>query len=133
MIGLDTNILVRYLTQDDPAQASVATDLLESRISTQQPGYVSQVVLTELVWVLDRGYRYAKADIIRAVGGLLSVRELTIEKADEAWAALQQFETGQADFADYLIGLSGQMAGCTTTFTFDRRAARSAQHTLLDY
>ncbi|QOC23304.1 type II toxin-antitoxin system VapC family toxin [Wenzhouxiangella sp. AB-CW3] len=133
MIGVDTNILVRYLTQDDPAQASAATDLLESRISTQQHGYVSQVVLTELVWVLDRGYRYAKADIIRAVSGLLSVRELTIEKADEAWAALQQFETGQADFADYLIGLSGRLAGCTTTFTFDRRAARSARHTVLDY
>lgn len=133
MIGLDTNVLVRYITQDEPAQAAAATELLESRISTEQPGHVAQVVLTELVWVLDRGYGYAKPDLIRVVRELLSVRELNIEKADEAWAAVQAFETGQADFADYLIGISGRSAGCSTTFTFDRRAARSRQHTLLHY
>ena len=80
------------------------------------------VVLCELVWVLERGYRYSRIQIAALVRGLLAADDLSIERSELAWQALNAFEEGPADFADYVIGGTGREAGAEATVTFDRRA-----------
>ena len=130
MIGIDTNVLVRYIVYDDPADARVATKIIERDCSADDPGYVSLVVLCELAWVLDRGYGYERAQVGQVIQGILSVVELEVESRDLAWAALRQFEARRADFADYVIGLVARKGGAATTVTFDRRAADGDLFTL---
>ena len=124
MIGLDTNVLVRYIVQDDAEQAHAATRLIEGRCTERSPGYVNVLVLAELVWVLTRAYGYADSDASRVILQLLRTTEFSIEDSDAVWAALRAFEAGTADFADYLIAQRNRAAGCASTYTFDRRAAR---------
>lgn len=130
MIGLDTNILVRYIVRDEPRQTAAATRLIESRCTEESPGFVSQLVLAELFWVLARGYGYSKPMLLQVISKLLAAAELEIEDVTEAWVALRMYESESADFADYLIGRRSQLAGCETTYTFDRQAAKSALYTL---
>ncbi len=132
MIGLDTNILVRYIVRDEPAQTAAATRLIETHCSDASPGFVSQLVLAELFWVLNRAYQYDKPLLLKLFSTLLSAAELQVEQAQDAWQALWAYESGSADFADYLIARRSCHAGCSTTYTFDRKAARSALHTLLE-
>lgn len=131
MIGLDTNVLLRYIVRDDAVQAKTAGRLIEARCSKDAPGHVSHVVLAELAWVLGRGYGYAKAEVVKVLTAILSSAELRVQETAVAWAALRAFQAGQADFADYLIGAVNEACGCETTCTFDKRAARSGWHTLL--
>ncbi len=131
MIGLDTNVLVRYIVQDDRTQAAAAAHLIETRCTDASPGFVSQLVLAELFWVLSRGYEYDKAVVVQVLSKLLSAVELEVQQAADVWVALRTYENGGADFADYLIGRCAQTAGCETTFTFDKAAAKSGLHTLL--
>ena len=131
MIGLDTNVLLRYIVRDDAAQAKAAGRLIEARCSKEAPGHVSHIVLAELAWVLGRGYGYAKAEVVKVMEAILASAELKVQESALAWAALRAFQSGQADFADYLIGAVNESCGCETTFTFDKRAARSGWHTLL--
>ena len=130
MIGLDTNVLVRYLVQDEPHQARLATRLIES-CNADNPGYVCLPVLIELVWVLGGAYGYARRDIAEVLQELLTVAELRIEQPDQARQALEAYAAGAADFADYLLGVLNAAQGCKTTYTFDKRAAKSNWHTLL--
>lgn len=128
MIGLDTNVLVRYLTQDDPVQSAKASQLIES-LSAASPGFVSLVTLTELVWVLQSCYQSAKSDVVTVLETLLHTRELTVEHADIIWQALRKFSAGKADFADFadcLVERCGHAAGCEYTATFDLNAAKAA-------
>ncbi|PYX95871.1 MAG: VapC toxin family PIN domain ribonuclease, partial [Acidobacteria bacterium] len=83
MIGLDTNILVRYLTQDDPIQSPKATEIIERRLTESRPGFVSIVAMVEIVWVLHRAYGLAAPDIAAAVERMLQVEVLVIEKEQE--------------------------------------------------
>lgn len=131
MNGLDTNVLVRYITQDDPAQAAAATQLIEESCSAERPGFVALVVLAELCWVLQRSYGYAREQVAAVLATLLTASELSVQARQQAWAALRQFERGNADYADYLIGQAATQAGCATTWTFDRRAAHADTHSLL--
>ena len=124
MIGLDTNTLVRYIVQDHAEQALAATRLIEGRCTERSPGYVSALVLTELVWVLNGAYGYTGSDVTRVILQLLRTTEFNIEDSDAVWAALRESETGTADFADYLIAQRNRTAGCTSTYTFNRDAAR---------
>jgi len=124
VIGLDTNILVRYVTQDEPRQSAVATQLIESRCTRTEPGYVTQIVLCELIWVLGRAYRYEKSQLIGLLEQLMITAELEIEEEELAWKALSAWRDGAADFSDYLIALSHRVAGCECTFSFDNRLAR---------
>jgi len=126
VIGLDTNVLVRYLVQDDARQASAAAKLIVRHCSKEQPGRVSLVVLCELVWVLSRAYRYAPQEIAGVIEKLLQTAELDIEDADIAWAALRLYRSEGAGFADAVIGLCNQQAGCRFTATFDAAAAQLA-------
>ncbi len=125
MIGLDTNVLVRYIVQDDPAQAASATELIETTCSSKSPGRVDPVVLCELVWVLERGYRYDRATVASVIRRILVVEELYVPEVDLAWRALRRYERGRAGFADYLIGIRNRVAGATVTYTFDKKAAES--------
>lgn len=131
MIGLDTNVVVRYLTQDDPAQAALANRLIEETLSADQPGFISTVVLVELVWVLETGYACDRAKISMVLDRLLRARQLVVESADLAWQASRIFTDGKADFADCVIERAGNANGCEHTLTFDRLAAKGAGMRLL--
>lgn len=132
MIGLDTNVLVRYIVRDDPAQTALADRCIEHRCSRERPGYVSHLVLAELVWVLGRGYGYPRQMLADVLGTLLSSEEIRIQDAPLVRAALGEFSAGAADFADCLIGILHQRAECETTITFDKKAARLSTHRLLE-
>ena len=125
MIGLDTNVLVRFVVQDDPEQAEAAGRLIENRCTRESPGLVSGLVLAELVWVLRGAYRLEKPVVVSVLRQILQTAELTVDNPALVWAALSDFENGSADFADCLIGHGNHAAGCGATFTFDRKAAQS--------
>ncbi len=123
MTGLDTNVLVRYLMQDDPAQSAVANRLLES-LTLEAPGFVPLVAIVELVWVLGTAYAYGREPVADAIDGLLRTRGLVVEGAELVWRALRVFRASKADFADCLIERSAAAAGCERTVTFDRNAVK---------
>ena len=129
MIGLDTNIVVRYLTHDDPAQASAAVKVIDS-LSSESPGFLSLIVVVELVWVLEVSYRFTRNEIEQVLETLLRSKELTIERAEIVSQALQKFSANRADFADCLIERSGYAAECEYTFTFDRNAVTAGMKLL---
>ena len=121
MIGLDTNVIVRYLTHDDPAQTNAAVKLMDS-LSQESPGYMSLIVVVELVWVLQVSYQFKKSEIEQVLETLLRSKELVLERADIVAQALRRFSSSRADFADCLIERSGHAVECQHTFTFDRNA-----------
>lgn len=131
MIGLDTNVLVRYFAQDDAAQSPKATRLIES-LTAEAPGFVSQVTLVELVWVLGRCYDVDRKQMHGIVESMLGTKQLVIENAETARRALRVFaSTAKADFADCLIERAGHAAECIHTATFDATAAKVAGMHLL--
>jgi predicted nucleic-acid-binding protein len=123
MIGLDTNVLVRYITQDDPKQSPEAARLVES-LSADAPGYVTVVSLIELVWVLSTSYGVSHDDLGEVLETLLRTKEIVVAHADTAWKAARMFRQSKADFADCLIECLAREARCEYTATFDRSAAR---------
>jgi predicted nucleic-acid-binding protein len=125
LIGLDTNVLIRYIVRDDQRQAAAATGLIESRCTPDDPGLINRIVLCELVWVLSRGYGYDRQMVAGVVRRILSVQEFRVDGAESAWRAVKLFEQGKADFADYLIGLSNNDEKAEGTYTFDRTAGES--------
>jgi predicted nucleic-acid-binding protein len=126
MRGLDTNILVRFLTADEPTQSEAARQLIETAEATDERLHVSTLVLAELVWVL-RGGRYAlpRNAVADAVEALLDASVFEIQDRDLVRSAVTTFRDGPADFSDYLIGEHNRRAGCTSTLTFDRRLAKA--------
>jgi predicted nucleic-acid-binding protein len=122
MIGLDTNILVRYLAQDDLKQSPKASRLIES-LTVDAPGYISVVSVVELVWVLTGCYTLTKAELCEVLETLLRSKGIVVAHADTVWKAVRLFKEGKADFADCLIERSASDAGCSHTATFDRDAA----------
>jgi predicted nucleic-acid-binding protein len=123
MIGLDTNVLVRYVAQDDLRQSPMANDLIES-LTAAAPGYVGLVSVVELVWVLTDCYALTKAHLCEVLATLLQTKEIVVANADTVWQALRLFKEGKADFADCLIERLANQAGCDYTTTFDRDAAK---------
>ncbi len=123
MIGLDTNVLVRYLTQDDAIQSSKATDLFERVLTESEPGYISIVAMVETTWVLERTYEFSATDIAVAIERMLQAPVLTVESEQEVFTAMIAMKERRASFSDALIGALGARAGCSTTVTFNRRAA----------
>jgi predicted nucleic-acid-binding protein len=130
MIGLDTNVLVRYIMQDDAKQAPKATRLIEW-LSPEAPGFVSQVSVVELVWVLSACYDLSREQIGQALEILLRAKQLVVDQAEQVIRALRAYSTGSADFADCLIERSAAAAGCSHTMTFDVKASKSAGMTLI--
>ena len=124
MIGVDTNVLVRYLAQDDPVQSRRATRLFERELSEREPGYIGIVVLVETCWVLKRLYGATPAEIRATVRDLLDARQLAVEQRVAVAQALVRLSDGAGDLADALIAELAVAAGCGSVVTFDRNAAR---------
>ncbi len=125
MIGLDTNVLVRYLAQDDVRQAAQANEVMES-LSAQAPGFISIVALIETVWVLGDLYARKREDIAALLEVLLETEGLVLQMAPLVRQVLREYGSGRADFADHLIACLGAAEGCQSTLTFDKTAARDA-------
>jgi predicted nucleic-acid-binding protein len=130
MIGLDTNILVRYLTFDDPKQTTRALEVVDS-LSIENPGFISLVVIAELVWVLESFYKLTKTEVVSSLETLLRSKELTVERAEIAWQALNNFKASRGGYSDCLIERIGHAAGCQYTLTFDQKASSAAGMKLL--
>ena len=125
MTGIDTSVIVRYITQDDPRQSPAATRLIES-LSVDEPGFIAMVVIAELAWVLQRSYHSSRKEIARVLESLLQTKELIIERAELVVQALRLFSAGRADFSDCLVERCADAAGCQYTVTFDHVAAATA-------
>ena len=130
MTGLDTNVIVRYVMQDDPDQSEIALRLFES-FTPEDPGFISVVALIETVWVLRSFYDASNQQIRRVLEILLRARGVVVERSDLVWLALRAYSKGSADLEDHLIQLLGKAAGCEYTLTFDRQASKSAGMELL--
>jgi len=130
MIGLDTNVLVRYIMQDDARQAMKATKLVES-LTVEEPGFVSLVSVVELGWVQSSSYDLDREQVGQALELLLRAKTVVIDRAAEVMKALRVFKASSADFADCLIERTAASAGCGRTMTFDVGAAKTAGMTLI--
>jgi predicted nucleic-acid-binding protein len=124
MIGLDTNVLVRYLTLDDPVQSPAAIELIDS-LSQADPGFISLIVMVELVWVLESSYRFQKDRVKSVLEALLRSQDLVIERTDVVWQALRSFAASRADFSDCLIERCSDAAQCAYTATFDKKGVQA--------
>lgn len=131
MIGVDTNVLVRYFAQDDVAQATVARRFLERSVTVESPARVSLVVLAELIWVLQTRYQATRAEIGAVIDELLTDERMLLQDEDAVAIAGFEYEGSSADFADLLISALNLEHGCTSTVTFDKKAAKLAGMTLL--
>ena len=130
MIGLDTNVLVRYIMQDDPKQSPKATRLIES-LDIDNPGYITLVSVVELYWVLTSSYELTGTQVAQALEVILRSKQLLVERADQVMRALRVFGQGKADFADCLIERAASGVGCVQTLTFDVGASKHAGMTLM--
>ncbi len=125
MTGLGTNILIRYLTQDDPVQSRRATEIVENRLSEDRPGFVNVVTTAEVVWVLGRNYKLGAHEMAAAVERMLQADTLVIQNEQQVFEAMVALRSGRGSFSDALIGAVNEWAGCDTTLTFDKKAARA--------
>jgi predicted nucleic-acid-binding protein len=124
MIGLDTNVVVRYLAQDDPVQSARATQIFEQSLTAADPGFISLVTMVETVWVLERSYRLTGSEIAAAVERMLQADTLVVQNEQQVFTAMIALKSGNASFSDALIGAVSAWAGCRYTLTFDRKAVR---------
>lgn len=130
MIGLDANVLVRYIMQDEAKQAAKATKLIEG-LTAQEPGFITLVSVVELVWVLSSSYDLARDQIVQALDVILRSKQLVVDQAEHVVRAVRAYGAGNADFADCLIERTALAAGCAKTMTFDVAAAKTAGMTLI--
>jgi len=129
VIGLDTNVMARFIMRDDPIQTKLADSTINS-LTVRNPGYLSLVVLVELWWVLRRFYKCSVASCRQLFEEILLTDELIVEDGSSVSHALSAVDEG-ADFAGSLICTLAQKAGCSATITFDRSASRHTGMTLL--
>ena len=131
MIGLDTNVLVRFFAQDDPQQSRAARSLINGKLTRDHPGYVAAIVLAEFAWVMKRLYDADRGEVAAAIEGLLTSPVITVEHKPLIWKALSDLRASSIDFSDCLIKHVNAAAGCEVTCTFDRTAAKLAGFRLL--
>ncbi len=124
MTGLDTNVLVRYLVQDDPKQAALASRFIETTCTDEHPCYIGQIVLCELAWVLETNYQQSRTEIAAIVEKLLQVGQLEVSTPDVVWRALDDYKKSNVDFPDHLLARLNESAGCDSTVTFDKKASK---------
>jgi predicted nucleic-acid-binding protein len=124
MIGLDTNVLLRYLAQDDPTHTPRATEIIERRLAEQEPGFVSLVTILEVVWVLKSLYKRSRQEIANDIEMLLAADTLDIQNEQEVYTAVVSLRNRIGTFEDALIGSLGVWRGCSATLTFDEDAAK---------
>ena len=131
MIGLDTNVILRFLAQDDPVQSPIAIEAFAA-LSADEPGFVGSVVLAETTWVMARRYGASREEIGEVVERLLRATELVHENPEAGYRALALFRSGRSvQFADALIAMTAALASASETLTFDRNAAAECGMRLL--
>lgn len=126
MIGIDTNVIVRYIVQDDPKQAKAATKLIEQVCSPENPGFLNHIVLCEIAWVLKRSYKQSKKSICQIIEQIIRTDRMVVEDIQLVWKALETFKETKADFSDCLLGQRNLQAGCEYTSTLDDAASETA-------
>jgi predicted nucleic-acid-binding protein len=124
MIGLDTNVLLRYLAQDDPAQSPRATEIITRRLSEEEPGFVSLVTVLEVTWVLRSLYQRSRREIASDLEMILAADTLEVQNEQQVYHAVVALRNGTGTFQDALIGSLGIWRGCSVTLTFDEKAAQ---------
>ena len=124
MIGIDTNVLVRYILNDDPVWSPPAQRFIDEDCTVERPGYVNLVVLAELIWVLNRAPGSDKYKICAVIGDLLLADNLVLERPLLVSGALEAFKSSNANFADFIIAAMNQSADASPTFTIDKNASR---------
>jgi predicted nucleic-acid-binding protein len=124
MIGLDTNVLLRYLAQDDPVQSPRATEIITRRLTGEEPGFVSLVTIIELVWVLKTQYKRSRQEVASVIEMVLAADTFEVQNEQEVYHAVVALRNGAGSFEDALIGSLGIWRGCSVTLTFDEKAAR---------
>ncbi len=124
MIGIDTNVLARFLLVDDTAQAKRARNLILKQATVEEPAFISTVVMAELFWLLDRGYKLTRKEICLLLDGVLTKAEFEFESMEAVLYAFNVYRTGRGDFSDALLGRIGRLAGCQHTYTFDKGATK---------
>lgn len=124
MIAIDTNVLVRFLVTDDKGQSDRAAAVFRHAVETDQPLFVSDIVLCETVWVLQSVYRVKRNEIVKTLSDLLRARHLSFQHGDALHRSARAFGAGRGDFADYLIAERAREAGCATVLTFDKTLLR---------
>ena len=131
MIGLDTNVVVRYLAQDDARQSAAATRLMERTLAPGNPGFISLVTVCEIAWVLAECYGADRDRIRTVVEGLLGTKQLEVESPELVWKALRAWQGSTADLSDALIGEVAMANGAAKVVTFDKAASKLASFQLL--
>lgn len=131
MIGLDTNVLVRYIAQDDVVQSPLATKYIESFIKKDEYLMVNHLVICELIWVMKKCYDSSKNVIIKVIETILSTDIFEIPNSQVIRQSLKDYKKGNADFADYVVGRINKANGCEQTITFDKKASSSDTFKLL--
>lgn len=124
MRGIDTNILVRFITKDDLKQYKLAKQFLLTECSKSHPGYICSVVLAELAWVLKKVYEADRGSLTTIIKQLLRIEQLEVAERDAVVRALVHFQNSKTDFADCLMGELNHLAGCQTTLTLDKTASK---------
>lgn len=131
MIALDTNVVVRFLVEDDREQSERARAFLESQNRAGEPCLITDIVVCEIVWVLESCYRFDRAEIYEVLRSLLRARQLRFQSADLVARALQRYAKGKADVSDYLLDEVGRSLGSSATATFDRGLSGESRFLLL--
>jgi predicted nucleic-acid-binding protein len=131
VIGLDTNVLLRLLLRDHPAQAAAAEKAFASTASPDDPAVINAVALSEAVWALRKVYALPKDKVIAILQGLLAQADISVVPDEPVRRAVAAWARGSAEFSDYLIAEVNLAIGCEFTFTFDRAASRADGFTLL--
>ena len=132
MIGLDTNVLIRYLVQDDIRQSKTATSFIEKRCTEEQPCCVGHITLCELAWVLESNYDQTREQIADIIEQLLQIKQLEMIDSDVVWKALADYRASNADFPDHLMARVNEYHGCDHTVTFDRKAGKQPAFKVLN-
>ena len=131
MLGIDTNVLVRYIVQDDKEQSKLASDLIEGQCSENNLGYINLIVVCELVWVLDRAYGYDKSLIAGTLEQILVTDTFEVQSSEIVWKTLRDYRNVTADFSDLIIAHINEDAGVKQTYTFDKKAGKTRLFALL--
>lgn len=131
MKGLDTNVMVRYLINDDPIQSKQAVAFIENNCTENTPCFVGHIVLCELAWVLESNYQQSREEIAFIIENLLNAGELEVMNPNVVWTALHDYKQSNADFPDHLLARANKAKGCDVTVTFDKKAAKQPAFELI--
>lgn len=126
MKGIDANVLVRYIVQDDVEQSKLATLFIEKEATIESPVFINSIVMCEMVWVLESAYEYSRQEISKVIQQILRTREFQVHQPEILWQALFGYQHKGADFADHYIASSNAHEGCSYTVSFDKKAVKAA-------